>query len=278
MARWHARPPSRARFVLSAVTLTVLLLSLLSCGGPPRRSFVLATTTSVDNSGLLRHLAAAFEKESGIEIHPIVVGSGKALQLATRGEAEATLTHDPIAEARFVKDGHTRFYRQFMRNDFVLVGPPADPAGVRGSKSAIVAMQRIAAKRATFCSRSDWSGTHTRELELWREAKVDPASNPNYTRLGQSMANLLRSAGDLDGYALTDRATFQQLSARIGLEILFEGDPRFVNLYAVSLIRRSPLREEDRSAEVFVRWLLSPRGRRAIEGYKIAGRQQFFPL
>jgi len=262
------------------LTLTLLTAGVLvgTCGQDSTRpsSFALATTTSVTDSGLLAHLQIAFERDTKILIHPIAVGSGKALQMAARKEVEATITHDPEAERAFVSEGHARLSRPFMWNAFVIVGPRADPAGVRGSQSAAEAFTRIHRAGARFCSRSDQSGTHRRELQIWESAGLDPERNSAYLKTGQPMGALLRAADDIDGYALTDRATFENLAAAIHLQVLFEGDPVLRNVYTISLVRRDTLEAEDRNAQVFAGWLLSARGRRAIEGFQVRGKQQFF--
>lgn len=240
------------------------------------RSFVLATTTSVQDSGLLSHLQTAFRKETGIEIQPVVVGSGKALKLAAEGQAEATITHDPEAERIFVAAGKARFSRSFMWNEFVIVGPASDPAAVRASRSAVDAFQRIDKARSSFTSRSDQSGTHRREMQLWAQSGIDPGRNSNYRQMGQPMGALLRSAGDLAAYALTDRATFENLASAVHLEVLFEGDPALRNVYTISLVRRTALEPEDRDAQTFADWLLSPQGQKTIESFQVRGKQQFF--
>jgi tungstate transport system substrate-binding protein len=235
----------------------------------PARSFQLATTTSVENSGLLRVLAARFQQQTGITVHPFVVGSGKALQMAAAGEVELTITHDPEAERAFVAAQRPALYRQFMWNDFVIAGPPGDPAGVRQARSAVDAFALIHRGRAKFASRNDRSGTHAAELRLWRDAGADLAVNPHYLRLGQSMASLLRSASELQAYVLTDRATYDALAPSLELAVLFEGDPRLRNIYAVTLVRRGG------DGQRFAQWLLSAEGRRTVEEFTVAGSRQF---
>lgn len=262
------------------LTLTLLTAGLLvgTCTEDFTRpsSFTLATTTSVTDSGLLAHLQTALQRDTKILIHPIAVGSGKALQMAARKEVEATITHDPDAERAFVSDGHARLSRPFMWNAFVIVGPHADSAGVRGSQSAAEALARIHRTGSRFCSRNDQSGTHRRELQIWKSAGLDPERNPGYLKTGQPMGALLRAADDIGGYALTDRATFENLASAIHLEVLFEGDPVLRNVYTISLVRRETLEAEDRNAQTFADWLLSARGRKAIESFQVKGKQQFF--
>lgn len=234
-----------------------------------RRSFQLATTTSVENSGLLRVLADRFERRTGVSVHPFVVGSGKALQMAAAGEVELTITHDPEAERAFVAKRRPELYRQFMWNDFVIAGPPGDPAGVGQARSAVDAFARIHRAQAKFASRNDRSGTHAAELRFWRDAGADPATNPHYLPLGQSMASLLRSASELQAYALTDRATYDALAPSLELRVLFEGDPRLRNVYAVTLMRRGG------GGQRFAQWLLSAEGRQTVEQFTVARKRQF---
>jgi tungstate transport system substrate-binding protein len=252
--------------------LLLALLALLSCERGPRHSFTLATTTSVQGSGALEMLQREFKSETGIEIHPIVSGSGKALQLAASGDADATITHDPAAEQAFVAAHHPRLYRQFMWNDFVIVGPANDPADVAHAASATDAFARIARTRSRFTSRNDQSGTHTKELAFWKAARVSADANPNYRRMGQPMAALLRATSELQAYTLTDRATFDQLSASLQLRLVYEGDPALRNVYAVMLISPDP------QAARFVEWLLHGRGRTLLERFEIKGRRAFHML
>lgn len=263
---------------MSAFSRIVAIAFLLATASieAAERSLILATTTSVDNSGLLRAITAAFRADTGITIHPVIVGSGKALRIFTDGDADVAITHDAEAEARVVRSGATRFYQPFMRNEFVVVGPRDDSAGVRGAKSAAEAFRRIHAARARFCARNDGSGTSTREQAIWRSLKIDPRQNPRYLPLGQSMAALLRSCTELRGYALTDSATFAQIAHELDVVMLYRGDPALRNPYAVLLPRARSKAAAD--AERFVKWLLSPAGRRVIDGYRIRGRQYFFTL
>lgn len=239
------------------------------------RSFQMATTTSVESSGLLRVLTARFGQRTGIAVHPFVVGSGKALKMAARGEVELTITHDPDAERAFVAAQRPELYRQFMWNEFVVVGPAGDPATVRQARSAVGAFARIHHARARFASRNDQSGTHTAELRLWRDAGADPALNPQYLPLGQSMAHLLRSANELQAYALTDRATYDVLAPSLELRVLFEGDPRLRNVYALTLVRCDRETARHRDARLFAQWLLSADGRRTVEQFAVAGKHPF---
>ncbi len=251
----------------------VVAFAVLLCCHPRHQSVTIATTTSVDGSGLLQAMRVAFERKTGILLNAFVVGSGRALRLASEGKADLTITHDPETERIFVAKNKPELYRQFMWNDFVVVGPRGDPAGVSRARSAAEAFRRIFEARGKFLSRNDQSGTHTKELSLWRAASVSRQSNPNYIPIGQAMAHLLRSADELQAYALSDRATFDQLAPSLHVVILFEGDPTLRNVYAVTLLRRADS-EEHRNARIFARWILSAEGRGVIESFRIRGHQE----
>jgi len=246
---------------------------LLSCQ-PHHHSVTIATTTSVEGSGLLQLMRSEFERQTGIMLNAFVIGSGRALRLASQGKVDLTITHDPEAEHAFVAQNKPELYRQFMWNDFVIVGPRGDPAGISRARSAAEAFLRIYEVRGKFLSRSDQSGTHMKELSLWRAAGVSGQSNPNYIAIGQPMATLLRSADELQAYVLSDRATFDQLAPSLHVAILFSGDPTLKNVYAVNLMRRSDS-EEHRNARTLANWILSAGGRRLVESFRIRGRQEF---
>lgn len=262
------------RFAL--VALVAGFLALPSCRPEPH-TLTLATTTSVDNSGLLAYLEPIVKREMGIELRWIAVGSGKALRLGIDGRVVATITHDPYAESELVAAHHPRLYRQFMRNEFAIVGPPSNPAAIAGSDDAVTAFRKIARSGSRFCSRSDQSGTYSRELKLWKLAGVQPKA-PNYFPLGQSMNALLRSANELGAYTLTDRATYEQLDKSITLREFVGGGALLENVYAITLMKTDREDLETRDAARFAAWLLSARGTNAIASFRIQGRQQFFPI
>jgi tungstate transport system substrate-binding protein len=250
--------------------LIAIALLLAACSREaPKKSFILATTTTVQGSGVLPMLQKEFERDTGIEIHPIVSGSGRALDLAAQGNADVTITHDPAAETRFIAAHRPRMYRQFMWNDFVIVGPPDDRAGVAHAHSAADAFARIARTQSEFASRNDQSGTFTKERALWRAALIEPESNPGYRRMGQPMPALLRASSELQAYTLSDRATFEQLAPSLRLRLLYAGDPVLRNVYSVMLISADP------NAARFVEWLLRGRGRPLLEKYEIKGHRAF---
>lgn len=251
------------------------LLLLASCSREPKeKSFVLVTTTTVQGSGALELLRVGFRQDTGIEIHPLVVSSGQALKLLGQHEADVTITHDPGAERAFLAKHDAKLYQQFMWNDFVIVGPPNDPADVAHATSAADAFARIARTQSRFTSRNDKSGTNTKELAVWKAAGVSPDQNPGYRKMGQPMPALLRSSSEVRAYTLSDRATFEQLAGELQLKLLFAGDPFLRNIYGVILPRPTG-RPEAANAEVFVDWLLHGRGHSLLEGYKIKGKPAF---
>jgi tungstate transport system substrate-binding protein len=238
----------------------------------PRPSITLATTTSTQDSGLLDVLVPQFQKESGIEVKVVAVGTGQALELGRRGDADVLLVHDPAGERRFVAEGHGLGRRRVMHNDFVLVGPPGDPAGVKGQKSAAAAFARVARRKAPFVSRGDESGTHVKEKEVWRRARVRPRGDW-YVRAGAGMGQVLRMASEKRAYTLTDRGTFLAQRRGLDLALLFAGDPLLANRYSVILV--NPAKQphvQSEGARRFADFLLSPRGQQAIADF---GKDRF---
>jgi tungstate transport system substrate-binding protein len=231
----------------------------------------LATTTSVDNSGLLQAILPSFQQETGIDVQVLAVGSGRALQLLRRGDADVALTHDPVGEAAFLKEMPSAGYRKIMFNDFVLVGPSGDIALIRQATNAADAMRRIAMSTALFVSRGDESGTHARERQLWQEAGAEPRAE-RLLETGQGMAATLRVASERQAYTLTDRATFTQLARALALQPLFESDSDLLNTYAVVIPRGNVPKN---SAREFMRWISEGDGRARIVGFTIAGTHPF---
>jgi tungstate transport system substrate-binding protein len=234
---------------------------------PPERVFMLATTTSVDATGLLNVLADEFKKETGITLKWIAVGTGAAIKQARDGNADVVIVHARKLEEQFLKDGFGVNRRVIARNYFMIVGPPADPAGVAGARDVGEALQRIKASAVVFISRGDKSGTHTRELDLWVLAGGKPEKN--YLETGQGMAQTLQIAADRQGYTLTDTATFYGLPGLKGLGPLYENAPEFENIYAVIAVnpaRVPSARYEE--AMAFITFLTSPRGQKMIGDFK----------
>ncbi len=244
------------------------------------RFITLASTTSTEQSGLFRHILPIFTAETGIAVRVVALGTGQALDVGRRGDADVVFVHDRAAEERFVAEGFGGPRRHVMFNDFVIAGPAADPARVNGLRDTNDALRRIAEARAAFVSRGDRSGTHAAELRLWQLAGVDPVAGRGqwYREVGQGMGPALNTAAALNAYILTDRGTWLSFRNRQELRILVEGDARLFNQYGVMLV--SPQRHPHVKAaegQRFVDWLLSPAGQRAIESYRINGEQLFFP-
>jgi tungstate transport system substrate-binding protein len=262
-----------------ARALALALLTLAGAAGAQAPFIVVASTTSTEQSGLFRHLLPIFREASGIEVRVVALGTGQALDMARRGDADVVLVHDPAAEARFVAEGFGVARREVMHNDFVLVGPRADPARAAGRDIA-VALRRIAQARAPFASRADKSGTHAAELRYWREAGVDPEhAGTWYRQTGSGMGPTLNTASALGAYALADRGTWLSFRNRGELGVLVEGDARLFNPYGVMLV--NPARHphvKQAQGRRFIEWLVSAAGRAAIAAYRIDGRQLFFPV
>ena len=252
----------------------VALLLLVGCGGPAagpsaERSLILATTTSTQDSGLLDELLPAFTTETGWQVKTVAVGSGQAIELGRRGEADVLLVHSPKAEQEFVAEGTAGERRLVMHNDFVLLGPEADPAGVRGLP-ATEAMTRVADTGASFVSRGDDSGTHAREKTLWEKAGIAP-EGPWYQETGQGMGATLRVAAEKSGYTLADRATY--LSQPDGLALLSEGDPGLLNVYhVIELTDRAGDRVQPEASAAFAGWIVGPQAQEMIGEF---GRAEF---
>jgi len=239
-----------------------------------------ASTTSTEQSGLFRHLLPIFTAKTGIEVRVVAVGTGQALDIARRGDADVVLVHAKPLEEKFLAEGYAVKRQDVMYNDFVLLGPKSDPAKVLGTKDVVAAFQRIHAARAPFVSRGDRSGTHFAELEIWKMAGIDIAAEkgPWYRDTGQGMGPALNTASALNAYILADRGTWLAFKNRGELAIAVEGDKRLYNQYGVMLV--NPARHPNVKREMgqaFVDWLISTEGQTAIADYKINGEQLFFP-
>ena len=241
---------------------------------------IVQSTTSTQNSGLLDHILPQFKAKSGIEVRVVAVGTGQAIKNARNGDGDVLLVHDKPAEEQFVAEGWGVKRHDVMYNDFVLVGPKSDPAGVRGLRDAAAAFRRIGEARASFASRGDDSGTHRVELRLWQDAGLDAksASGGWYRETGSGMGATLNLAAGMDAYTLTDRATWASFGNKASLAILVEGDPKLFNQYGVILVNqaRHP-RVKAEAGQRFIDWLTGPEGQAAIAGYRIGGEQVFFP-
>ncbi len=248
--------------------------------GAEERFITLASTTSTANSGLFEHILPEFTARTGIAVRVVAVGTGAALRLGARGDADVVLVHDREAEERFVAEGFGVARHAVMYNDFVIVGPEADPAGVRGLADAPEALRRIARARAPFVSRGDDSGTHKAELRLWAAAGGAPDSRSEgwYREAGRGMGAPLNTAAAMGAYTLADRGTWLSFTNRRGLALLVEGDERLFNAYGVILV--NPERHPHVKAEegrAFIAWLTSAAGQRAIAGFTVGGERLFTP-
>lgn len=260
--------------------LAALLLFAAAAAHAGERFIVLQSTTSTQNSGLFDHILPLFEEKTGVQVRVVAVGTGQALGNARNGDGDAVLVHARDAELAFVREGWGVLRCDVMYNDFVIVGPKDDPAGIGGLRDAPQALRRIAAAGALFVSRGDDSGTHRKELALWREAGVDPAGANGtwYREAGAGMGATLNIAAAIGGYTLTDRATWLAFRNRRDLVILAEGDLRLRNPYGVTIV--NPRRHANvrfAEAKAFRDWLVSEEGQAAIASFRLAGQQLFFP-
>jgi tungstate transport system substrate-binding protein len=261
--------------------LTLVLTGFLTGPGNTADRFItVASTTSTENSGLFGYLLPLFQNKTGIEVRVVALGTGQAIKLAERGDADVLLVHHKPSEEKFIADGYGVKRFEVMYNDFIIVGPKADPAGIRGMKEAAAALQKIADSKTPFASRGDDSGTHKLELELWKSTGVDvkAASGTWYRETGSGMGPTLNTASGLNAYALTDRGTWISFKNKGNLEILVEGDPRLFNQYGVILVNPAKFPNvKVKDGQTFIDWLISTEGQRAITSFKIEGQQLFFP-
>ena len=245
-----------------------------------QRFITVASTTSTEQSGLFKHLLSIFEKKSGIQVRVVALGTGQALDMGRRGDADVVFVHAKPLEEKFVAEGFGVQRFEVMYNDFVLVGPRSDPAKVGGTKDIVAALQKIKAAQAPFASRGDKSGTHFAELQLWKAAGFDMEKDkgPWYRDTGSGMGPTLNTASGMNAYALTDRGTWLSFKNRGELVIAVEGDQRLFNQYGIMLVNpaKHPHVKKD-LGQAFVDWIVSPAGQGAIAAYKIGGEQLFFP-
>ena len=260
--------------------LPILLAAVALPAMAQERSITVASTTSTEQSGLFGHILPIFTRETGIAVRVVALGTGQALDVGRRGDADVVFVHDRAAEERFVTEGFGGPRRHVMFNDFMITGPAADPARIAGLGDTAEALRRIAAARAPFISRGDRSGTHAAELRLWQQAGVDPATGRGqwYREVGQGMGPALNTAAAQGAYILADRGTWLSFRNRQDQRIMIEGDARLFNQYGVMLVnaqRHPHVKAAD--GQRFIDWLLSAAGQAAIAGYRINGEQLFFP-
>jgi tungstate transport system substrate-binding protein len=267
------------RFLSFAVALGVGAAAAYAPAIAEDRSIVVASTTSTQDSGLFGYLLPIFKAKTGIEVKVIAQGTGQALDTARRGDADVVFVHAKSQEEKFLAEGFGVKRFDVMYNDFVLIGPKDDPAGIKG-KDIETALKTIQAKGTPFVSRGDRSGTHAAELALWKQAGIDigTAKGPWYREIGQGMGAALNAASGMNGYVLSDRGTWISFKNRGDLQIVVEGDKRLFNQYGVMLVNPEKYPSVKRDlGQTFVDWLISPEGQAAIAGYKIDGQQLFFP-
>jgi len=265
------------RTKLFAFLFMLAALALGTTNAVAARDLRMATTTSTDNSGLLKALLPKYEAKCSCRVHVVAVGTGAALKLGENGDADVVLVHARKAEDAFVARGFGVNRRDVMYNDFVLVGPKSDPAHLRGMKDVIAAMKRIKASGAAFISRGDDSGTNKMELRYWKTAGVEPKW-ASYFAIGQGMGQTLTVAGEKGAYTLTDRATYATYKDRTGLEIVVEGDKRMYNPYGVMAVNPKRFPGVNYAGAMnFIEWITSPEGQQAIAAFKPTGAQLFFP-
>jgi tungstate transport system substrate-binding protein len=271
------------RIVALSSLLASLLFSLLASvvdGAVSRRNVILSTTTSTQDSGLLDVLIPLFEKDSGYSVKTISVGTGQALALAAKGDADVTLVHAPALEKKYVADGKLLNRRLVMYNDFIIIGPRDDPARVRQTKGAVSALKAIEQAKARFVSRGDNSGTHALEKSLWKSAGIDPAG-PWYIEAGQGMGATLGIANERNAYTITDRGTLLALGKRVSLPILIEGDRALLNIYSVLQVNpANGPRINSAGGKAFADFMVSPRTQKVIQSFGVEkfGQSLFIPV
>ncbi|MGD9831834.1 MAG: substrate-binding domain-containing protein [Piscinibacter sp.] len=258
--------------------LALAAASLIAFAAQAQDKFiVMSSTTSTEQSGLFGHLLPVFKKATGVDVRVVAQGTGQALDMGRRGDADILFVHDKVAEEKFVADGFGIERRPVMYNDFVVIGPKSDPAGVKGN-DVVEALKKLAASKAEFVSRGDKSGTHAAELRYWKAAGFDKPAMAGYKECGCGMGPALNIAASTNAYVLADRGTWLSFKNRADLAILVEGDKRLFNQYGVIVVNpaKHPHVKKD-LAQSFADWVVSPAGQQAIAEYKIGGEQLFFP-
>jgi tungstate transport system substrate-binding protein len=270
--------PTRRNLILALSCLT-LLGGLWHASSGEDKFITVASTTSTEQSGLFKYLLPIFTQKTGIEVRVVAQGTGQSLQTASRGDADVALVHDTASEKKFVEDGFGVKRHPVMYNDFIIVGPAADPAKIKGMTDAPAALAKIAAAQSIFVSRGDDSGTHKAELRLWKMAGKDvPKGQTWYRETGSGMGPTLNTTAGLPGYTLTDRGTWLAFQNKQDLTVLVEGDTRLFNQYGVILVNPEKFPHvKAQEGQAFIDWLVSPEGQQAIANYKIGGEQLFFP-
>jgi tungstate transport system substrate-binding protein len=264
------------------VVRIVIAACAFACAAPvsAQKFITVASTTSTEQSGLFKHILPIFQKKTGIQVRVVALGTGQALDVARRGDADVVFVHAKSAEEKFIAEGHGVKRLPVMYNDFVLIGPKSDAAKVGGGKDILQALKKIRSTGAPFVSRGDRSGTHVAELNLWKVAGIDIAKGkgPWYRETGQGMGPALNTSSSMGAYVLADRATWLAFKNRGDLAILVEGDKRLFNQYGVILVNPEKHANVKRAdAQAFIDWIVSPEGQKTIAEYKIGGEQLFYP-
>lgn len=265
----------RRLFLVTLVALSIPAAQVYA----QEKSIVVSSTTSTEQSGLFNYMLPIFKMKTGIEVKVVAVGTGQALDIGRRGDADVVFVHDKPAEEKFIDEGFSTKRYEVMYNDFVLIGPKSDPAKIAGGKDIQVALQKIAAAQAPFVSRADKSGTHAAELRYWKGAGVSVSPGPSwYKETGSGMGPALNTASAMNGYILADRGTWLSFKNRGDLAILVQGDPKLFNQYGVMLVNPAKFPHVKKvQGQEFIDWLISKNGQDVIASYKIDGEQLFFP-
>jgi tungstate transport system substrate-binding protein len=280
-----AAPTDRHSRIGAALTRALALAqsSVLACGlvlgsaAWAQSSIVVASTTSTEQSGLFGHILPQFKQATGIDVKVVALGTGQAIDMARRGDADVLFVHDKVAEEKFVADGFAAKRQEVMYNDFVLIGPKADPAATKGN-DIVVALKKLATANAPFVSRGDKSGTHAAELRFWKMTDTDANKGSGYKECGCGMGPALNIASSSGAYVLADRGTWLNFKNRADLAVLVEGDKRLFNQYGIMLVSAAKHPQvKTAEGQKFVDWVVGPAGQAAIAGYKIGGEQLFFP-
>lgn len=263
-------------FFLSLLLVTSILTSNVQA---QEKSIIVSSTTSTEQSGLFGYILPIFKMKSGIDVKVVAVGTGQALDIGRRGDADVVFVHDKPAEEQFVQDGYATKRYEVMYNDFILIGPKSDPAKVGGGKDIQAAFQKIAAAQAPFVSRGDKSGTHAAELRYWKGAGIAVSPSQSwYKETGSGMGPALNTASAMNGYILADRGTWLSFKNRGDLTILVQGDPKLFNQYGVMLVNPAKFSHVKKAeGQAFIDWLVSKNGQDVIASYQIGGEQLFFP-
>ena len=263
------------RILVTAITA----LSLMGGSAMAQeKSIVVSSTTSTEQSGLFGFILPIFKMKTGIDVKVVAVGTGQALDIGRRGDADVVFVHDKPAEEKFVSEGYSTKRNEVMYNDFVLIGPKSDPAKISGGKDIKVAFQKISAAQAPFVSRGDKSGTHAAELRYWKDAGITVAPSAWYKETGSGMGPALNTASAMNAYILADRATWLSFKNRGDLAILVQGDPKLFNQYGVMLVNPAKFPHVKKAeGQAFIDWITSKNGQDVIASYQIGGEQLFFP-